>query len=67
MKGAPLVPTLMLSCATFLFPFVIYYQTIVLGGGKSLLAPLVPKGGALHMVFWLYIAYALCPSSTQKE
>ena len=53
-QGAPVIPFSMLCVATVLFPGVVYYQT--LSGTKSVLGSLVPKGGMLHIVFWLVLA-----------
>jgi uncharacterized membrane protein YgdD (TMEM256/DUF423 family) len=61
-KGAPLLPFSMLSIATILFPGVVYYQNIVLKGGKSMLASFVPRGGMLHMIFWLTMCFYFAPA-----
>ena len=62
-KGASLLPFTMLTAATILFPGVVYYQNIALKGGKSMLASLVPKGGMLHMIFWLTMCFYFMPEN----
>ena len=62
LKGTPLIPFGTLCVATSLFPFVIYYQNIKCLE-KTMFSKLVPKGGMLHMVFWLMMAYYFSPES----
>ena len=54
-KGAPIGMTVMLSTATFLFPYVVYYQAIIKKGQRVLLTSMVPKGGVMHIAFWVYM------------
>ena len=45
----------LLTTATTLFPGVIYYQNVFNGGNKTFLAKHVPKGGMMHMIFWILL------------
>eukprot|EP00347_Sterkiella_histriomuscorum_P021538 403333626 len=64
MKGASLPMVIMLSTATFLFPYVVYYQSIVAKGQKVMLSSLIPKGGILHIAFWVNMALFCYTPST---
>jgi len=69
MKGAPFPMVSLLCSATFLFPYVIYYQAIINNGQRVLLTSMVPKGGVMHMIFWLNmgIFYFNSPKTEIKE
>ena len=58
-KG-PLIPSVLLMTATFLFPYVIYFEK--LSGIDTPLKRCVPLGGFMHMVFWVMMAFYYTPS-----
>ena len=59
----PMIPLLMLSVATVLFPGVIYYKTLS-GNKEFFMGRFVPMGGLLHMAFWCTMALYFKSSTT---
>lgn len=58
-KG-PLIPSVLLMAATFLFPYVIYFEKLT--AIETPLKRFVPMGGFMHMVFWIMMAFYYTPS-----
>ena len=58
-----MIPACILMFATFLFPYVIYFEKLT--DSKIFLGRLVPWGGFMHMVFWLTMCAYYKPSEQE--